>query len=84
MPRGRIARVEPKTEGARLLLEKIEENSRLDQTKAAAKAGLPLGLINHILHGRRLPSLEVAIRLEERFKIPPRAWLKKIEREVRW
>lgn len=79
MPRGRIARVEPKTEGARLLLEMIDADPRLDQSKAAERAGLPLGLINHILHGRRAPSLEVACRLEERFEIPPRSWLEEVD-----
>jgi len=75
MPRGRTAKVEPKTEGARLLLEAIENDPKLDQTRAAREAGLPLGLINHILHGRRSLSLEVAVKIEKRFGVPPAAWL---------
>ena len=81
MTRGRIPNVEPKTEGARQLLEKIESNPALDQTRVAAKIEAPPGLINHLLHGRRAPSLQIACKIEKSFGIPPRVWLEEIKED---
>lgn len=30
----------------------------------------------NLIHGKRIPSLTIAVRIEEEFGIPPSAWLK--------
>lgn len=61
------------SEGARLLWLALERLG-LNQTEAEARARSAKGSINRLLYGERRPGLDMALRLEEAFGIPPGAW----------
>ena len=76
----RRANIDPKTHGSQLMLVWLRE-ARMDQTEFAAKHAIHLGHFNHILHGRRGLSLDVAVKIEKatKGKVPPRSWLEPIQ-----
>ncbi len=64
-----------KTSKGPILLAKAIGNERGAHKQAALSMGLVPSQLSPILHGRRMPTLNQAIRLEETFGIPPRAWI---------
>ena len=60
---------------ARQRLKAWLERSGLTQRAAAQLLGMHYTFLNQILQGRRLPSLETAVRIERETGIAPGAWL---------
>lgn len=63
-----------KPNGRRLLAAAID-SSELSKTEFADSVGILLNQLRHIEVGRRIPTLPQAVALEDRLKIPIRAWL---------
>lgn len=71
---GRTARVKPTTRGGALLWDHIVEHHDGNQTQFALAVDMTHGYLNHLLMGRKNPSLDLAARLERIAGVPCIAW----------
>ena len=55
-------------------LEKHLDATDLEQKDFAKIAGIDAGFLNHLLRGRKRPSLDTAVKLREATGIDPEAW----------
>jgi plasmid maintenance system antidote protein VapI len=60
---------------ARDQLTRYIEDSDRSKTKIAKMLGVSLGQLRHLVAGRRQPSLEIAVRIEDKIGIPARDWV---------
>ena len=71
---GRTARVKPTTRGGKELWDYIVEHFDGNQTQFALSVDMTHGYLNHILMGRKTPSLDLAAKLERVAGVPCIAW----------
>jgi len=76
---GRIARVKPTTRGGKMLWDHIVESHEGNQTQFALSVDMTHGYLNHMLMGRKTPSLELAAKLERIAGVPCIAWMESLE-----
>lgn len=76
---GRTARVKPTTRGGKMLWAHIVENFDGNQTQFALSVDMTHGYLNHILMGRKCPSLDLASKLERRAGVPCIAWTEPVD-----
>lgn len=72
-PPHRVELGERFSEGARLLW-KVLDDKRCSQLQLQRELGEHAGVVNRLLYGDRLPSLETAVRIEALYGIPVNAW----------
>ncbi len=67
----------PKRKGPKLLAGAISEatETELTKTRLAECLGMTVEQLRHIEAGRRRPTLDQAVALEDELEIPIRAWL---------
>lgn len=65
---------------ARALLEGVCAGDT--QVMVADRIDISPSALSHILHGKRLPSLAVAVRIERAYSIRCRAWFDDVQEEV--
>lgn len=70
MPRHRIAPVHPG-----VYLKELLDELKVSQYRLAKDLGVPAMRINHVVHGRRPVTAELALRLGRYFGQSPRYWI---------
>ena len=70
MPRRRIAPMHPGS-----YLKELLDELRVSQYRLAKDLGVPAMRINHVVHGKRPVTAELALRLGRYFRQSPRYWI---------
>ena len=70
-----MLRTEPVSHGGKLLLTVINENFNGVGMTAAANLEIHTSLLSHLVAGRKMPSLKMAVFFQRAHNIPCSAWL---------